>query len=217
MIRSEVQSGVWLDSRRAVFFERLRLLVVSDLHWGYAESHRLEGNLLPDWGDEVIARNLNGLVADYRPVEMLWLGDSLHTVKGRLHAESFLETVSVPVIIIPGNHDARWKAASGDRTVVRGKFVFHHGDTSLTGVPDDAAEIIGHHHPAFTWRDGAGARLKVPALVWSAKRLILPAFSPWAAGVSWNPKLREGEKMWVIGAQRLFAVTPDQLRGVRGG
>ena len=90
MIRAELQPGVWLDARRAVFFEASRLLVVSDLHWGYAESHRVRGNLLPDWGDAEIARNLRTLIADYRPAEMLWLGDSLHTLAGRTEAERFL-------------------------------------------------------------------------------------------------------------------------------
>ena len=97
MIRAELQPGVWLDARRAVFFEAQRLLVVSDLHWGYAESHRAHGNLLPDWGDREIARNLGTLIADYGPAEMLWLGDSLHTLAGRTEAERFLETAPVPV------------------------------------------------------------------------------------------------------------------------
>ncbi|MET0263225.1 MAG: metallophosphoesterase, partial [Rariglobus sp.] len=188
MIRAEIQPGIWLDSRRALFVEEHGLLVVSDIHWGYAESHRAHGNLLPNWGDETIARDLNGLIADYRPTEMLWLGDSLHTLKGRLHAELFLERASLPVTIVPGNHDARWKAALGERVAVRGRFAFHHGDTA-PDLPAGSTEVIGHYHPAFNWWDGAGTRLKIPALVWSEERIILPAFSPWAAGAPWNAQL----------------------------
>lgn len=207
MIRAAIQPWVWLDSRRAVFFETLRLLVVSDLHWGYAASHRAEGNLLPEWGDSTIAQTLDALIADYQPAEMLWLGDSLHTLKGRRHAEDFLGRVSVPVTIVPGNHDARWSAISAERRLVRDSFVFHHGDLRLDTLAAGATEVIGHHHPAFAWRDGAGGRLKLPALVQSSSRLILPAFSPWAAGTPWNQRLLADEKLWVVSARRVFAVT----------
>ena len=71
---AEIQPGLWLDPRRAVFFAEHGVLVVADLHWGYAASHRAAGNLLPAWGDEAIARDLRGLLADYQPAEMLWLG-----------------------------------------------------------------------------------------------------------------------------------------------
>ena len=205
MIRAELQPGVWLDARRAVFFEASRLLVVSDLHWGYAESHRVRGNLLPDWGDAEIARNLRTLIADYRPAEMLWLGDSLHTLAGRTEAERFLTAAPVPVTVLAGNHDARWAAAAGGRLALRGGFAFHHGDLAAE-LPSGTVEVIGHHHPAFHWWDGAGARLKVPALIWSERRLILPAFSPWAAGVPWNGRLEAGERLWVVAPRRVFAV-----------
>ncbi len=205
MIRAELQPGVWLDARRGVFFEAPRLLVVSDLHWGYAESHRARGNLLPDWGDEEIARTLGALIADYRPAEMLWLGDSLHTLAGRSAAERFLASSPVPVTVLAGNHDAGWAAAAGGRLALRDGFAFHHGDLAAE-LPSGVVEVIGHHHPAFHWWDGAGARLKVPALVWSRRRLILPAFSPWAAGVPWNERLKTGERLWVVAPRRVFAV-----------
>jgi len=207
MIRAELQPGVWLDARRAVFFEAARLLVVSDLHWGYAESHRVRGNLLPDWGDAEIARDLRALIADYRPAEMLWLGDSLHTLAGRTTAERFLATAPVPVTVLAGNHDAKWAAAAGGRLARRGGFAFHHGDLAAD-LPSGVVEVIGHHHPAFHWWDGAGARLKVPALVWSERRLILPAFSPWAAGVPWNGRLNAGERLWAVTPRRVFPLPP---------
>jgi metallophosphoesterase superfamily enzyme len=156
--------------------------------------------------------DLQTLIADHRPAEMLWLGDSLHTITGRFAAERFLKTCPVPVTILPGNHDARWKSALGPRMAVRGAYAFHHGDTAPTALPQGAIEIIGHHHPAFNWWDGAGARLKLPALVRGTKRWILPAFSPWAAGAPWNNALAEDEELWVISPQRIFPVTPETIR-----
>lgn len=212
--RLEVQPGVILDSRRALYLARARLLVVADLHWGYAASHRAAGNLLPLWGDGLIASTLRTLLEEYRPAGMLWLGDSLHALPGRAAAESFLEEVQgwgVPVTILAGNHDRRWSVPAG-RTLERDGYIFHHGDQELS-PPRGLVEVIGHHHPAATLRDGAGARVRLAALVASPARLILPAFSPWAAGVAWNERLDPGENLWAIAPSRIFAVRSAQPPG----
>lgn len=200
---TEIQPDIWLDRRRALWLSRLRLLVVADVHWGYAVSHRARGNLLPIWGDEEIAARLDELVQDYRPAEMIWLGDSLHALPGRAAAEAFLGRDGVPpTIVLAGNHDVRWSRAK-EASLRRDGLFFHHGNAALA-VPDGALEIVGHHHPAVTWYDGAGGRLKLPALVAGPRRLILPAFSPWAAGVPWNSQRREDETLWAVAPKRIF-------------
>ncbi len=210
---TEIEPGLWLDARRAVYFEPLGLLAVADLHWGYAASHQAAGNLLPSWGDEEIARRLDSLIADYQPTEMIWLGDSLHDLAGRHAAEAFLQSCRLPVILLPGNHDRKWSVAT-EKSVSRGPYFFHHGDTELR-APNGCIEVVGHFHPAFSWYDGAGSRVKLPGLVRGPKRIILPAFSPWAAGTPWNSSLGETEELWVIAPNRVFPVTPALLRKTR--
>ena len=203
-VRTEIQPGVWLDSRLAVWFPLERLLVVADLHWGYAASHRARGNLLPWWGDEEIEARLSSLLEDYRPEEMIWLGDVVHAAEGAARAEAFLRGASVRITHLAGNHDRRWRSA-GPATAQRGRYFFHHGDTSPPS-PASSIEVIGHHHPAGAWSDRAGGSLKLPALVVGSRRLVLPAFSPWAAGTSWKPE--PGESLWAVSPTRIFAVTP---------
>jgi len=207
---TEIQPGLWLDSRRAVYFKSFGLLAVADLHWGYAASHQAAGNLLPSWGDEKIAANLQGLIDDYRPSEMIWLGDSLHDLNGRRAAEAFLNNCTVAVTLLPGNHDRKW-AVVKEKWVSRGDYFFHHGDIPLA-PPAGAREVIGHFHPAFSWYDGAGGRVKLPGLVYGPKKIILPAFSPWAAGTPWNSELADDEELWVISSRRVFPVTNQLLR-----
>lgn len=204
-LQCQIRPDAWLDGRLALWLAAARALVVADLHWGYAESHRAHGNLLPAWGDAEIAARLNALLRDFRPDEMIWLGDSLHTLHGRTSAEAFLATVAVPVTIVSGNHDLRWSRAQELTGVTRAGYYLHHGDRAH-GVPQGVTEIVGHHHPAFVWHDGAGTRLKLPALVSSATRLVLPAFSPWAAGAPWTPV--PGETVYGIGTKRIFTVSP---------
>ena len=203
--RLQVAPEVWLDGRLALWFAAYRLLVVADLHWGYVESHRAQGNLLPAWGDAEIERRLRSLLRDYAPAEMLWLGDSLHSLAGRSAAESFLSDCEVPVTVLAGNHDARWTRVRSDATALRGQYVFHHGDSAREIAPD-LVEVIGHHHPALAWSDGAGVRFKLPALVVSPRRLVLPAFSPWAAGTPWRSG-STAETVYAIGTKRIFTVS----------
>ncbi|HEY3756569.1 MAG TPA: hypothetical protein VGL42_10510 [Opitutaceae bacterium] len=205
--RAEILPEVWLDARLALWLPEVRLLVAADLHWGYAASHRAHGNLLPVWGDGEIAARLDGLIRDYAPAEMIWLGDSLHTLIGADRADAYLACCRAPVTVLSGNHDRKWDRVSGAMEH-RGRFFFHHGDSDMT-PPPGSLEIIGHHHPAATWSDGAGARLKLPALVASAARLILPAFSPWAAGAPWNARLKPTERLWAVSPQRIIPFSPQ--------
>lgn len=200
--RAEVQPGVWLDSRLALWLAAERLLVVADLHWGYALSHRARGNLVPLWGDDDLTRRLDALIADYAPAGLVWLGDIVHAAEGGAAAEAFLRTATVPVTRIAGNHDRRWAGATV-RSVTCGRYFFHHGDTALQ-PPPDTVEIVGHHHPAVICGDQAGTRLKLPALVANPARLILPAFSPWAGGSPWNERTSPTDTLWVIAPRRIF-------------
>lgn len=200
--RAEVLPGLWLDSRLALWIPAERLLVVADLHWGYAASHRARGHLLPIWGDDEIEARLRALVADYAPAEMLWLGDIVHAAEGSARAERFIQTCSVTITLLAGNHDRRWRRATAP-CLQRGQLFFHHGDRACT-VPAGTLEIIGHHHPAVDWGDLAGSRVKLPALIASPSRLVLPAFSPWAAGTAWNDQLAAADTLWVIAPNRVF-------------
>jgi metallophosphoesterase superfamily enzyme len=215
LVYQSILPCVRFDTRRALFLEATRTLVVADLHWGYAESHRTTGNLFPTWGDDTLEATLRDLTVDYAPAEVVWLGDSLHTTRAapqaRARAESFVTRSIIPIHVIAGNHDAGWPVARPD-PLIRDRFVLHHGDRPLPPDSPDLQtlasriEIIGHHHPAYTYRDGAGTRLKLPALVQSPGCLVLPAFSPWAAGTAWNNRLAPGETLWATSPRRLIPV-----------
>lgn len=208
--RVEILPGLWLDSRLALWIPAEGLLVVADLHWGYALSHRARGNLLPVWGDDEIEARLRALLNDYAPATMLWLGDIVHAAEGSARCERFVRESTVPITLLAGNHDRRWRATTLP-SLVRGPYFFHHGDAALP-VPAGALEIVGHHHPAVSWDDHAGTHVKLPALIASPRRLILPAFSPWAAGTPWNNALTAEDILWVIAPNRVFSLPHPSRR-----
>jgi metallophosphoesterase superfamily enzyme len=222
-----VAENVLLDCRLALFHRCQRWLAVADLHFGYELSQRAAGNLFPLWGMQTIEARLLELLGDYNPVLLLLLGDLVHDVAG---AAAFFSLVArlrqhCEIMLIAGNHDREIKLATGRVRPTGGHqasnikssnvelmeswrsdgFYFHHGDCAVE-LPD-CIQVSGHHHPVGAVRDGAGLRLKLPALVQRRNCWIMPAFSPWAAGTEWPP---DGQsRVWLCSPQRVLRVDPQ--------
>jgi len=202
-----IAPNVLLEGRLALFHEEERWLAVADLHFGYELSQRAAGRLLPMWGMASIEERLMELIADYEPRQLIIVGDLVHDRTSADAAAALLKRLRkrCVVVALSGNHD-RGVARSIDllpRWETPG-FVFQHGEC----MPEagEGIQIIGHHHPAAIIRDGAGLRLKFPALVQQERCWILPAFSPWAGGVVWPDD----------GASRIWLCTPGRVLRVDG-
>ena len=198
-----VAENVLLDGRLVLFHKRQRWLAVADLHFGYELSQRAAGNLFPLWGMQTIEARLEELLHDYNPRRLIILGDLVHDSTAQREAVGLIKRLSArcKIMLIAGNHDRElgdavelWESWQTKR------FCFHHGHCTVE--PSDSIQIIGHHHPAATVRDGAGLRLKLPALVQQENCWIMPAFSPWAAGTEW-PRDHEN-RIWLCSPQRIL-------------
>ncbi len=203
--RALVAPNVWLDGRLAIFHDLEGWLAVADLHFGYEISQRFAGRLVPLWGMKSIEERLLVLFKEYRPRRLIIAGDLVHDARGKKVATDLLERLRAhcEVIALIGNHDRRLRGAIEFSTRFETPdFVFHHGDTAPEAT--DRIQIIGHHHPAVSVGDGAGLRLKLPALIQQERRWILPAFSPWAGGVIW-PNDDQSE-IWLCAPQRVLRV-----------
>jgi putative SbcD/Mre11-related phosphoesterase len=191
---------------------------VADLHYGYELSQRAAGNLFPLWGMQSIEERLLELLRDYEPRHLILLGDLVHD---RSAANEFFSLIgrlrrSCDILLIAGNHDRYLKPHTSkikhsDADLLESwqsdGFYFHHGhcDTEKR----DVIQVIGHHHPAGTIRDGAGLRLKLPAFVQQKNCWIMPAFSPWAAGTSWT--MTESSRVWLCSPQRILRVDECEM------
>ena len=191
-----VHNDVLLDSRRALVHATQRWMAVADIHFGYEVHRARQGAMLPDFGMPQIEETLLALLADHLPRRLILVGDIMDGTGSAGETLKLLETLQphVPEIIcILGNHDRpalrkNWPFVDVHR---ESGFLFSHGHHFKAVENDasaaDAVHITGHEHPAVALSDGAGLRLKLPALVReqlspSRERWLLPAFSPWAAG-----------------------------------
>ena len=201
----EVAPGLWLDARRAVWLPATGTLAVADLHLGYAWSHRAGGNLLPVAAGEDTIDRLRALVDDYRPTDVIVLGDVVHGFAApapvrdelrRLHTEI---GARARLRLLAGNHDL-WLpellAEAGLPPAVEhecqcGPHLLLHGHTGDSAAARLAATrraggrvIFGHEHPAITLSDGVATSARCPCFLIAADALVLPAFSTWAAGTN---------------------------------
>lgn len=146
------------------------------------------------------------------PSQLVLLGDLVHDRAG---GDGFFGLISrlrtkCDVVLLAGNHDRKLNQGKS-RSPQTAHFVkswrsdgfyFHHGDCEVE--TSDCIQIIGHHHPAGAVRDGAGLRLKLPAFVQQRNNCwIMPAFSPWAAGVEWLDGNSEST-IWLCAPEKIL-------------
>ena len=203
--RMLIDADSLLDARLALYHRREKWLAVADLHFGYELSQRAAGALFPLWGMETIEMRLRALLTDYRPERLIIVGDFVHDRAARDPALDLLERLrgETEVVLLAGNHDRRAFDPKEMRPwLITDGFCFYHGDGAPPAEAAGRREVIGHHHPAGTLRDGAGLALKLPAFLETGNRWVLPAFSPWAAGGGGG--FGRGAQRWLCGPKRIL-------------
>jgi uncharacterized protein len=195
-----------LDARLALYHREAKWMAIADLHYGYEISQRASGWLIPVWGMQQIEQRLNALIEDYQPTRLIMVGDIVHSTVARKEAERFIEglkKLGPELLLIRGNHDRGLRDIPFLEECRIGHFHFRHGHQ--TTPPDQGSIAVeGHVHPTWRFSDGSGTRLRAPALVQTPTKLILPAFSPWAAGVRLD--YDEEHRLWVCAGSRVFPV-----------
>jgi putative SbcD/Mre11-related phosphoesterase len=194
----ELAPGLIADARRALWLAAERVLAVADLHLGYAWAHRHGGQLLPLSAPEDTTERLLELQQDYQPREIVLLGDIVHRAVPVPALESDLRELigrlaaRTSVTLVRGNHDRfvdrLWSSQHGREfpgqlvsEVKAGPHLLLHGDAEPRGEPLGRI-IMGHEHPAVELAEGVASRAKFPCFLAGPRVIVLPAFSPWAAG-----------------------------------
>ncbi|MEM3851755.1 MAG: metallophosphoesterase [Methanomassiliicoccales archaeon] len=196
---SELRLGhdVILSALSCAYFPSQETVCISDLHLGYELYMESEGVFLPRLQVKLEMERMENILQHYRPARIVINGD-LKQEFGRSSPQEWIEIrrlfefllSKTKVVVVRGNHDNYLLsiASKFDIGVVdsykAGDILFAHGDI-LIDRKDAALIVIGHEHPAIRVRDAVGAQVKFPAFLYLASTnvLVLPAFSPFAAGV----------------------------------
>lgn len=190
-----IAPGLVADARRALWMERDQVLVVSDLHLGYAWAQRHGGQLIPLSARDDSLSALVALQEDYRPQTFVLLGDIVQRAVQVAELKSQLNEIVSELsrrsrlVLVRGNHDGHLERLL-DRTGATaelvdrfdaGEHVLVHGDNDIE-VGEQTRVIMGHEHPAVRLNDGVATSLKCPCFLVNERVVVLPAFSSWAAG-----------------------------------
>lgn len=173
---------VVLDAARALYWPRMRTLLVADVHFGKAQLFRRAGIPIPRGTTSGDLARLDALIARHEPARLLVLGDLVHGAglvddawvtevrKWRArHATRAIEVVA-------GNHDRHFDAR--DAGFALAGAVVHEGPFALAHAPRPIADryvLSGHLHPGVELRE-AGMRGRLPVFWFGAHVGVLPAF-----------------------------------------
>jgi uncharacterized protein len=167
------------------------IILIADAHLGYGWAQRRRGELGPV-RDDLTRQKLNALVDELAPLQIIFLGDVVHAPRPGAAERALIEqTLSslaarAEVKLVRGNHDRAFARDFGKLGIPlveewRGNgLTAVHGDRPL--MADSECVVYGHLHPSLNIEDAAGAKHRVPVFLVGPGRIVLPAFSPFAAG-----------------------------------
>ena len=188
--------------------------MLADLHLGYNDARRRDGEAVPPADLALILAPLQSVIATHDIRNVVIAGDLFEAgVNADLAAElvSWLTRGGVKSAIVPGNHDRGLANASHCLSIhsegfMVGRWRVVHGDGRLP----DGPLIHGHEHPRVRWSSRVGG----PCYLVGEERIVLPAFSQDAAGVNVIPtrKWRKYRCCVIAGDQVLDFGELDALR-----
>lgn len=180
---AHASGALWLPGSKTV--------LIADAHLGYGWAQRRRGELGPV-RDHLAQQKIADLIDELSPTEAVFLGDLVHAPRPGKLERDLIETVlrslaeRVRLTFVRGNHDRGFERdfAALEIPLVeqwrRGGTVALHGDR----IHRDSAAciVLGHLHPSLPIEDAAGVWQRIPVFLTAPGILILPAFSPFAAG-----------------------------------
>jgi metallophosphoesterase superfamily enzyme len=184
----ELVPGVSALAPGLLWLHGAKVLVAADVHFAYED---VIGAALPAWS---IAESVSTLLIAAQRMqarEIVLLGDVIHGARMSEGAASAvreaLDTLrgTAQLTLVAGNHEGRTRGAAvlGDTVelAARDGWLLLHGDKPLCH-PElvEGRCIIGHLHPSLPLGGGVSA----PAFLASHDLIVVPALTPYSAGLS---------------------------------
>ncbi len=176
---------VRLLAGRAAFLPRHATLLIADAHIGKAVSFRRLGVPVPQGTTSDTLGRLDALVEATGAARVVFLGDLLHSAKGRAPAtwaavEAWrAKRAALELVLVRGNHDRRagdpppeWRVQVVEEPLPLGPFALAHEPVAVDG----AYVLAGHVHPAVVLGGRANDRLRLPCFHFGPAVGVLPAF-----------------------------------------
>jgi DNA ligase-associated metallophosphoesterase len=201
-----------------LFWPRLSLLAVADLHLEKGSACAGGGHLVPPWDSAITLARLASAIHIHAPTTVVAVGDSFHDngAAARLCAADLAVLASLTArarfVWVRGNHDPAppvgIEGESAPEFSAAGLIFRHQAQPAASG------EISGHYHPKCRVETRA-AGIARPCFMTSAQRIILPSFGAYTGGLDVRSTdlarlFPAGGQAFLLGRERVFsfAVAP---------
>lgn len=202
-----------LSPERALIWEQPKVLILSDVHLGKAESFQAAGIPLPSGDHHQEFQRLEKLVYAHEIREVYILGDLIH------QKDSWSKMLLTDMQAFFRKHeDVHWNLLIGNHErgsldflttleidlhtedLEKGPFIFTHGHKQHRS---ELFEIRGHIHPRIQLQQGP-LRLNLPCFWQEASRLTLPSFGSLTGGYKIKPGKKD--RVWGVTDQEVFEI-----------
>jgi DNA ligase-associated metallophosphoesterase len=190
--------------QKAIFWQKEKTLVISDLHLGKISHFRREGIAVPQQALQNNFARLDEIMLAQNPSRVIFTGDLFHSVlndewmqfsawRKKYHA--------VEMHLVMGNHD---KLSAGHYE----KLPLHMHQTELLMEPflfshhpkknfsENEYVISGHIHPVFKLRGIASQRLVFPCFYFAKEQAVMPSFGYFTGGFEIDPE--DGSRVIIV-------------------
>ena len=170
-------------NQKAVYWEREKTLIISDLHVGKSAHFRKSGIAISSQVLHDDLEILENLISFFEVNHILIVGDLFHAGHNsdfEIFCDWRNRFPDLKITLIKGNHDRiapkfyeEYCIDVVEKSLQIQPFTFVHEPENNT----DAFSISGHIHPGVIFQGKARQRIKLPCFAFSENQLILPAFS----------------------------------------
>ncbi|WP_439479176.1 ligase-associated DNA damage response endonuclease PdeM [Chryseobacterium aquaticum] len=171
-----------LTNQRALFWEKEKALIFSDLHIGKTAHFRKNGIALANHIMKNDLERLSILIEYFQPEKFIIVGDLLHAGNNS-DVDEFCnwqqQYPDIKFCLVEGNHDRISKTLEKKLCLDSRSTSLEIDDIAFVHDYDRANpkfQITGHIHPGFVI-NSAVKKIKLPCFAQTSKQLLLPAFS----------------------------------------
>jgi len=211
------------DLSGALFVPEFKALLIADLHLEKASNMARRGVHLPPYDTRASLMQLEAVIAQTQPEQLIFLGDSFHDDGARERIDGAdlarLRAISerAATVWITGNHDPHPPTDVGGsiaHEVVLGGVTLRHEPKKL-GAED--FEIAGHLHPGSAVSQ-RGRNIHCKCFIADGRRLVMPAFGSFTGGLSIssppfkNLFLEKNFHVWMLSQRAIYKFPAKRVR-----
>ena len=191
---------------KAIYWPSEKALLIADSHLGKIRHFRKSGIAVPEEASYENMLNLETLIHNYRPEQVIFLGDLFHSEMNFewLQFKSFLKKFNqLNFLLIQGNHDilhdVSYKSFEIHKTPLKyGPFLLSHEPEET----QDSYNLCGHIHPGVRLKGPGRQSMRLPCFFFGARQGILPAFGVFTGLHSLKPGSKD--TVFVIAGDRVL-------------